>query len=63
MNKGTSFPQAELKLVYYVAPFEIHVGGNHRSQQWGLSSQTFFCFVPFVLCTQAAKKAWDKSVC
>lgn len=32
MNKGTGLLQAELKLVYYGAPFEISVGGSGRAK-------------------------------
>lgn len=32
MNKGTGLLQAELKLVYYWAPFEVSVGGSGRAE-------------------------------
>lgn len=37
MNKGSALLQAELKLVYYGAPFEISVGGSGRAERGGFS--------------------------
>lgn len=44
MNKGTGLPQAELKLLYYIAPFEISVGGSGRprTEAFSLFSLLFF---------------------
>ena len=46
MNKGTGLLQAELKLVYYGAPFEISEGGSGRAKSWGFSLFAFFCLFP-----------------
>lgn len=37
MNKGSALLQAEQKLVYYGAPFEISVGGSGRAEHGGFS--------------------------
>lgn len=42
-NKGTGLLQAQLKLVYYTAPFEINVGGSGRAKRSGFSLLAFFC--------------------
>lgn len=42
-NKGIGLLQAQLKLVYYTAPFEINVGGSGRAKRSGFSLLAFFC--------------------
>lgn len=48
MNKGTGLLQAELKLVYYGAPFEIGVGGG-KAEHWGFSLYRCLLSLPFVV--------------
>ncbi len=49
MNKGTGLLQAELKLVYYGAPFEISVGGSGKAKNWGFSPSCFLLPLPSVV--------------
>lgn len=48
-NKGTGLLQAELKLVYYTAPFEINVGGEWQGQALRVFSSGSLMFLPFVV--------------
>lgn len=49
MNKGTGLPQAGLKLLYYIAPFEIRAGGSGRAKNFGFSPPQ--AFLPSFICS------------
>lgn len=51
MNKRAGVPQADLKLLYYIAPFEISAGGSGRGQELRFFSFFSPAFLPSFICS------------